>query len=554
MVTQLTALEGRVGELEEIIAPIHEITKRENSRRSALDKQIQTLTAILSLYDMHAEAEERIKIGPTADLALFLAAIDKLNQAIATINSSPKIKDSETLLKKLHLSLKKAHHKLESVITTTLETKRFSAPFDSKKYQQLPDKIEIFPDTLLVELSQVAEALDSLKKTDHVQRIVQLRSEWLQASLFGQNSEKIVESEDSSVRYKKGSHFFVHLLHLFLLLVEHERSLLLRILPASQHETAFSKLVNPSLERLLECGRSLSKKKGSDRIFVLLDVLQKFEELSTQYSHTLALGGPDKYEQITLLQKTIMQQSRKMFEEFVHEVSGDTSHTLTDGTTHTHTINTLSVLTRLCEYVDVCSPLLVQEHSLNSPFSLYMARVVSALVENIQQQKTVLISKKEKEPSSLSLIFQLNNYHHILSSFSTSPLSEHLAKDEKTRYNRLLDDSLKTYLNITWSRALSAISLKDDEKKMPDKKELKAKFSSFNTEFEAITASHTHFVVPHRELKDLIIQSTLGLVIPQYSSFRHKYASTPFCKNMWKYDKYKSEDIEHTINSQFFAG
>lgn len=347
----------------------------------------------------------------------------------------------------------------------------YSFPVDLSEPVAVAGEIEM-PEAVAGKLRQIAVFAQTSPET--LSQILgyygEVRANYMMKSLQG-----LFQSAGGSVRgaYQRGSHPFILAVREFFKMAQREEtSFSPRILPAAAAPDATRRaikhpadLVRMSAEAL---GAKVSKAAGRrefvDQIWVF-DVIEAFNDAyATCPSQTIqALLAPAL--------KSVTAGGVDVLKDLLDDIQGTSRSAATaavseNATVFEQTSTLLNCLRRMLEYERVVEALL---HRWSQPewdgivgavdahaqpqvpaMALYYQDLLRGLEVSIEKY-----SHGYKRPIN-SVLFQLNNYNHILRTFKTSTLAAMLTTESEQKYDSIVSALVKDYL-ASWEHVANLV-------------------------------------------------------------------------------------------------
>lgn len=184
MSTILSTFERRLGNLEETVLPVYNVTKTLQTRQQNLEATLVELDTVLSHYDVSQEVCNRIHQGPSEDnIQAFLEALDKLQKARDYFfNYNPQSVELENVTSLFNLGCGELSNYFRSLIRKhsnpmkPVDLLDFIYIEEDSSNEDCPSMKQL-PPTTREELGQIAEWLDNNLKREYVQYYADERSD-----------------------------------------------------------------------------------------------------------------------------------------------------------------------------------------------------------------------------------------------------------------------------------------------------------------------------------------------------------------------------------------
>eukprot|EP01103_Thecamoeba_quadrilineata_P003524 TRINITY_DN13290_c0_g1_i1.p1 TRINITY_DN13290_c0_g1~~TRINITY_DN13290_c0_g1_i1.p1 ORF type:complete len:248 (+),score=49.07 TRINITY_DN13290_c0_g1_i1:110-745(+) len=205
--------------MQAYIQPFQALTDQYLYVYTNIDQTLDNVTKTLEIFSTTKTLDSKIRSGSQGDMEAYLTNVDSIldaltfiSQNVSTIKNADKIHAQLKVLKQLALV------ECETSFSSLLA--KNSHPLDPSKIPSpLPDKLDLVP----VEDKQVVKALveriEKLQSSRYVNSFVQNRAKFLLGTLRKLNLESLL-APSQTVTYTKGSHPFLHLISLFVKLLQ----------------------------------------------------------------------------------------------------------------------------------------------------------------------------------------------------------------------------------------------------------------------------------------------------------------------------------------------
>ncbi|KAJ3432802.1 exocyst complex component [Anaeramoeba flamelloides] len=189
-----------------------------------------------------------------------------------------------------------------------------------------------------------------------------------------------------------------------------------------------------------------------------------------------------------------------------------------------------------------------------------ISKFVNSVLDALQD--TLQTKTKNHKDEILTNLFLLNNYHHILKSFQTSPLGKCVLLKRIKMYDNLIQLYFEDYVgSITKKLTPFLINvqnskmIKNDKKpkkiKKAEKNKIKKKIKGFNAEMKKQFDTQKHFSVPDIDLRNRLISQLVQELQPIYELFLKILEDLNLREELNPYIKYSSTTVEKMINGFF---
>eukprot|EP00040_Diaphanoeca_grandis_P027982 m.160530 g.160530 ORF g.160530 m.160530 type:complete len:719 (-) comp31183_c0_seq1:458-2614(-) len=372
--------------------------------------------------------------------------------------------------------------------------------------------------------------------------------------------------------YEKGTHsFYIHVSTMIVAL-QREHSLLAEMLPSPLAVDLVNQICDPVVENTLVIGDNLVQSLSAQRVLsgpaglCLLDILRLFAnkepELSMIMQESCSLSLKMEFGNLI---NSLANFAYKSLTEFLDSVQDDDTKKIPDdGTVHELTSNTLKYLKAVDDYAEVAGYLLSTEGKLpksgldllrnsneykklstNTHLPQFVLKVLDSLCQNLSRKA------RTYEVKSLSAIFLINNYDHVLKNLLASNFISSLRRvDDKidSRYLDLIRKEREQYTKSTWDAI--AVFLADPKIEgsgtllRKTKDAIKNKYSGFNDGFDAVVEKQQKYSVPNNDLANDIREKNVEYILPLFKAFNDTYYKSGFSqRNPQKYLRYTNETV-----------
>ncbi|KAL9648818.1 hypothetical protein ABK040_003750 [Willaertia magna] len=596
IVNILDRFEQRFSKLENEMTSMNDRIDVLKMSHDNIDKTIKNVDSTLEKYNRPQLFEKRIEKGIAGDLDGFLLNLKQNDETInfftkhANYKISDKLKDKCIILRSKAINL--LEQEFQNILQTVSSKLNIIDPFHYKKEDLERDDFDLtfdlIPNEKIEQLSIIAQKLEFYSKIDYRKLYIQNRSKVITMTLnkmipekkenklqittnaIQQNALKIssqLKKKDdemiiSQKFYKRGSHPFIYYMNFYLKLLESERKIALRIVSIDyQKNQIYGDVINPSLKLFKEQAEELAEKnRTSEKIFVLLDILENFENKLLQNFEEV-LSHTQHLEAFKSLSETFKNNINDLLTEFYKGIHTNNIEAFDDGVVHQTTSNGFSLLKRLLEYPITIENILKEKrfnrdrnlgYEVKTYFGKYLIQLLEAMEHNIEEKKKNYGPKQK----ALAQLFVLNNHYYIYKNLQdVKLLKKHVPESKLREYRKLKEDDIDLYIKATWDDTL--ILLRDLDKLKPDKngkypkKEIKKRFKKFNEQFNEIYMTQRLYCIRDIELKEQLREKTREQVLPTYVYFVNLFKDTGFSSNVSKYICY-SEDGLGSMIDQFF--
>lgn len=293
MIIILDRFEGRFSKLEQEMKKMNEHIDGLKLSHDNIDETIKSIDQVLNQFNVPQKVEKRLEEGINNDLDSFLQCLDQINDASSFFTKHTSYKGADKLFEKLQSLKQKAIRTLEKEFKNELlsASKRDIDPYTIQQHQ---NGFDLIPSEKLDELNKIAKRLAAMNAIQYRKQYKDIRSKVLVQALnkiysidarkkkktLAEITTHVVQNKKQQPikYYVKGSHKFIFYMNFYLKLLEAERKIANKLIFGKQSKAIFAEVIIPSLNVFIEQFGSLAERKEiSEKIFVLLDVLENFE-------------------------------------------------------------------------------------------------------------------------------------------------------------------------------------------------------------------------------------------------------------------------------------
>ncbi|XP_043263391.1 exocyst complex component 7 isoform X2 [Colletes gigas] len=352
-------------------------------------------------------------------------------------------------------------------------------------------------------------------------------------------------------------------------LMQAERSLVAKILPATLQAQVLEATVREAMDLVAHDGESIATRakrciirRDFSAVLVIFPILKHLGELKPDLERTVEGCDYALRSKFTSVLNTLNITGAKALEDFAESVRNESNSVLPkDGTVAESTSNVLVFLEQLAEYADTAGVVLRRSTDMEGTISMKQTENMYKIVlgtyikKVLAQLNLALLSKSDTCYSDVALrtLFRLNNHNHVVNALRRSSLMELLLLAEPSAeqtYNDLLLRDKTNYVFTTFAKARTYLEQPFDEPG-PGAKSLKEKFLGFTRELEDVAKCQRSYSVPDARLREELRSELQQAIVPLYTTFHNKYHGISFSKNPAKYIKYTPEQISALIDTFF---
>lgn len=533
-----------------------------------INNTIDNIDGIIGHYQAYQQNKERIEEGVNGNLKSFLGALENVNTALLYFGQHQNFRVADKIYSQLTNLKQKAITILEQEFQKTLEES--SKTIIPEQYRDKPNEnIILIGDTEMESLQTMAKRLSQLNSFNSTKYYKDVRSKVLKDILDKiypsqerkkklntplQKKKEVKPDQEKLKRYyDRGSHKTIFYMKFYLQLLKAESKVKDKL--SFNYGSVFAEVIELSFAEFIDQLNYLKDKKGDgkNKIFVLCDVLENFENFKREFD---VLVGNSKLQQ-TL--NTYSDEVRKMIcallSLYITAINESKTKIFDDGLVHQATSTSFLYLIKLLEYRNTVEDILEKIFFATDPIKdkkttyleKYIGKILEAVQGNIKQKRS------EYKDLPLSNLFLLNNHQYIVKRLNNPEFKDILNEKFIQQYMDLKKDDEIVYLKSCWDKGLEP--LKDltipvepgKAMKSSNREIIKKKFKGFFDTFQHIYDTQQKYAIPDIELREHMRNLTKNYVVPTYETFLKKYQNSDFTTNKGKYIRY---DIS-TINELF---
>uniref|UniRef100_A0A453DI34 Exocyst subunit Exo70 family protein n=3 Tax=Aegilops tauschii subsp. strangulata TaxID=200361 RepID=A0A453DI34_AEGTS len=362
----------------------------------------------------------------------------------------------------------------------------------------------------------------------------------------------------------------------------------------------FAAATSKSLLNLLSFGQAISKSKTSpDKVFLLLDMFDRTLELQSEVEAVFAGDEcAENRKSASTLVKCLAQAAKKTLIDFKDSIVKESpKNTSTDGDVHPLTSYVGNYIKYLMDYQSSLK-LIFQESSNGDGTKSGLVSEISGLIHAVETNLDV--KAKQYKDHALGILFLMNNINYIVRSIRryiksiqlretqeieisligwnnhflvlSSEAKDLVGDDWIQRRRRTVQQHATQYKRVAWGKVLDCLSAQGLTSSVGSATEgiagsvgsigshssttstsvIKARFKSFNKQFEEVCQTQMNWAIPDKELRDNLILAVAEVLLPAYRSFLKRFG--PLVENSHhasKYMKYTPEALEQTLGNLF---
>ncbi|WCJ34807.1 exocyst subunit exo70 family protein B1 [Euphorbia peplus] len=361
------------------------------------------------------------------------------------------------------------------------------------------------------------------------------------------------ELEDEIERWIKGSNVALRILY------PSERRLCDRVFFgfSSAADLSFMEVCRGSTIQILNFADAVAiGSRSPERLFKILDLFETLRDLMPEFESNFS----DQYcvvlrNNAVAIWKRLGESIRGIFMELENLIRRDPAKApVPYGGLHPITRYVMNYLRAACrsretleqvfeENVKVVLPMKDYSSSSSSSLSVQIAWIMELLESNLEMKSKIY------GDSALSYVFMMNNGRYIIQKVRDSELGSLLGEDWIRKHSAKIKQFLMGYQRSSWSKIIDVLKVENGGGKSLSMKE---KIRLFNTYFEDIYKTQSHWIIFDEQLRKDLRMSLAKLLIPVYGSFVERFQNSPEVgKHPHRCIKYSVKDIEVQIDELF---
>uniref|UniRef100_A0A8R7PKU6 Exocyst subunit Exo70 family protein n=2 Tax=Triticum urartu TaxID=4572 RepID=A0A8R7PKU6_TRIUA len=270
------------------------------------------------------------------------------------------------------------------------------------------------------------------------------------------------------------------------------------------------------------------------------------------------------------LVKCLAQAAKKTLIDFKDSIVKEPpKNTSTDGDVHPLTSYVGNYIKYLMDYLSSLK-LIFQESSNGDGTKSGLVSEISGIIHAVETNLDV--KAKQYKDHALGILFLMNNINYIVRSIRSSEAKDLVGDDWIQRRRRTVQQHATQYKRVAWGKVLDCLSAQGLTSSVGSATEgiagsvgsigshssttstsvIKARFKSFNKQFEEVCQTQMNWAIPDNELRDNLILAVAEILLPAYRSFLKRFG--PLVENSHhasKYMKYTPEALEQTLGNLF---
>uniref|UniRef100_A0ACD5Y3I2 Uncharacterized protein n=1 Tax=Avena sativa TaxID=4498 RepID=A0ACD5Y3I2_AVESA len=584
---------GRMAAVDDAVRPAQARTSSASRVHDNVAKSLQAVQDIVRQFDLVREAESVILAGPSKGMGAYLDAVDKLTGADDFFTSKISCKAGDDVLRRVDELLPKAAIELENEFSRLLSKcskpveleillNCLPSPSPSEDSSEvavacsLPPLVDPHYMPLLSKLLQKSVELGQHKKFLKIYR--DIRSSTLELTLKQLGVEYVPAEEVQTAQVEnlnaRVAQWIQCLQIAVKLLFASERVLCDQIFKGKHawKNHCFAAVTSKSLSTLLSFGLAIAESKTSpEKVFLLLDM---FEATTGIQSEVEAVFAGDECSEnrksSTTLLKYLAQATKKTLADFKDNIANEVPKSIgTDGDVHPVSSYVGNYIAFLFDYQPSLK-LIFQESSNGGGTDSGLVSEITGIIHALETNLDV--KAKQYKNQALGNLFLMNNISYIVRSICSPQVKELLGDDWVQRRRRIVQQHATQYKRVAWGKVLECLSSQGLTSSVGSATEgtvggigsigsysgttstsaIKARFRSFNKQFEEVCQTQINWAIPDRELRDNLILAVAEILSPAYRSFVKRFG--PLVENSHnasKYMKYTPEALEQALANLF---
>jgi hypothetical protein len=577
----LDGFEGTLVQLESTILPLQSQTKNLSIAQKHIDSTISETAKVFAHTEVANEPEN---VTTERDIAQdwrgFLSWVDLVQDSATFFQQHSQFVSSKDCLAKLRKHSQYAGDKIKAEFKRLIDF--HLKPVDEKKIvKPIPAKLELLHPGMLDRLSKMAGAMESLGELKFLKIIAEGLRRALSDSVknlekqhkSNEKKEKKKTGEEKTEkkvgRYKAGSHRVIFHIEFMLKLLQSQAELisLLTTYCKDIQLGAFDEVLYAVLlEFVSQCMLALDAKQGPDRLLLALDVLDKLQNIRSDFRFILRNSNHllepllDFRRQLTTMGQTAIVSYCEYISRF--EMPRGASR---NGTVYSLNVETLSFLKKLREYEPVLNS--IERNSLLPP-NFVVGADPSNLGPMLRGFMAVLDENMLKTSASfkhrqLASVFMLNNVHHACKQLSGPELD--VDGQWLATYEARVERARKEYMTASWSEIAEVLEWSSVDALIVEVKQagsgalqsktrtkIKEKLKKFNELFEKAIRMQKDFACPDAALRTQLRNDNTQLIVPLYRHAYTGFVNAAFTSSSAKYLPVTPEKMEESMSMHCF--
>ncbi|EFN57392.1 hypothetical protein CHLNCDRAFT_50911 [Chlorella variabilis] len=568
---------------------------------------------VLEHLDASRKMQGVIQAGPRAHLEGFLAALDRLEAAIAFLQAHRSMAAADDALahtvalrdgalaacSREFSALLQKHQSVPPALLARLRAGAAAEGGGGRRAAQAaqaatPDPspapgaaLGLLPEPVLGKLKALAGAMLRGSSRAAIKAYADSRRGVLQGGMegflapFGGSREEL--SRLSWQQMEGRIPGWVAALRLYVRLAQEEARLCAAVFPPSEQAAVLSQVAAGGAASLLEAADVvLAARRVPEKLFGVLDMHDAAEGCLPPLRAALAAGAsrldrasaaagaepPPVVGQLGQLRARLGAEVRACFAELQESVARDAARGVpADGTVHPLCASAVSLLRRILAYQSAL-PVLFGDAAGPAPHAGAAGLAVEArLLERMGAAAahlfdTLLAALEAKarltfKSRALAALFQMNNLAHVVHACETSRELKAVGEGWAEQHKPKIEECQQQYVELAWGGLLSLLR-QDARQGVPGglagdkaaRQAVKDKWSAVN-KMLAEAQGQQSWAVPDAALRFALKDALSDRLLPLYEAFWSKYRQAPYTDNHSKYERHSPADVASLVNELF---
>ncbi|XP_047094130.1 exocyst complex component EXO70A1-like [Lolium rigidum] len=581
---------GRMAAVDAAVRPAQERTRNACILHDNVARSIQAVQDIVWQFDLVREAEPVISTGPSIGISAYLETVDKLRGTKEFFTTKIRCKAGDDVLRRVNELLPKGAAELENEFSRLLS--KCSKPVELEllfnfvpSHSSAEDPLNPVALPTLVDsrymplLSKLVQKSVELGRHNQILKIYRdIRSSTLELTLKQLGVEYVTVEEVETVQAENLSakvDQWIQCLQIAVKLLFASERLLCDQLFKGKHgfkDHCFAAATSKSLLTLLSFGQSIAKSKSlPEKVFFLLNMFEATWEIQSEVEAVFAGDEcSDNRKSAISLVKCLAGATKKTLSDFKDNIPNESpKSTTTDGDVHPITSYIANYIKFLFDY-ESCLKLIFQEPSNGGETIFGLASEITGIIHALETNLEV--KAKHYKDLPLGNLFLMNNISYIVRSIGSSEVRGLFGNDWIPRRRKIVQQHATQYKRVAWAKVLECLSAQGLTSSVGSSTEgilgsigntgsysgttstsvIKARFRSFNKQFEEVCETQINWAIPDMELRDNLILAVAEILSPAYTSFVKRFGPlVENSKNPSKYIKYTPEALEQALGNLF---
>ncbi|XP_047093282.1 exocyst complex component EXO70A1-like [Lolium rigidum] len=579
---------GRMAAVDAAVRPAQERTRNACILHDNVARSVQAVQDMVRQFDLVREVEPVISTGPSIGISAYLETVDKLRGARDFFTTKIRCKAGDDVLRRVNELLPKAAVELENEFSRLLS--KCSKPVELEllfnfvpSHSSAEDPLNPVALLTLVDsryiplLSKLVQKSVELGRHNQILKIYRdIRSSTLELTLKHLGVEYVtVEEVETAENLSDKVDQWIQCLQITVKLLFASERLLCDQIFKGKHgfkDHCFAAATSKSLLTLLSFGQSIAKSKSlPEKVFFLLNMFEATWEIQSEVE-TVFAGHEcsDNRKSAISLVKCLAGATKKTLSDFKDNIPKESpKSTTTDGDVHPITSYIANYIKFLFDY-ESSLKMIFQEPNNGGETIIGLASEITGIIHALETNLEV--KAKHYKDLPLGNLFLMNNISYIVRSIGSSEVRDLFGNDWIPRRRKIVQQHATQYKRVAWAKVLECLSAQGLTSSVGSSTEgilgsigntgsysgttstsvIKARFRSFNKQFEEVCETQINWAIPDMELRDNLILAVAEILSPAYTSFVKRFGPlVENSKNPSKYIKYTPEALEQALGNLF---